>query len=160
MNRQLKRFTALLDDLADVSHITRGQIKLEACSHRTRQRRSATRSTAANRRRGQRQLTLHLPQHPIYLHADATRLTQVFAHLLDNAYSATTATGQVSLSVAVDGTTVTVRVRDDGAGIADENLERIFEMFLQTGDQRSDANSPSASASASQEDWSSCTAER
>lgn len=138
MSRQLARLSALLDDLEDVSPVTKGQVKLE----RARCKLAAIIDAAADRcepSRGQRRLTLQLPQEPIYLHADSARLTQVFAHLLDNAYHATSATGLVSVTVAVDGTTITIRVRDDGAGIADEDLERIFEMFVRVGADRSDA---------------------
>ncbi len=95
MNRQLERFTALIDDLADISHIAQGQIKLK----RVRTELATTISNAVNRcepRRGQRQLALRLPQQPIYLNADTTRLTQVIENVLDNAYRATAATGQVS----------------------------------------------------------------
>ena len=141
MNSQLERFTALIDDLADISNIAQGQIKLK----RVRTELATTIGNAVNRcepRRGQRQLALRLPQQPIYLNADATRLTQVIANVLDNAYRATAATGQVSLSVAVDGTSATICVRDDGAGIADENLERIFDMFLPAGTNGSDASGP------------------
>jgi len=132
MDRQLKRFATLLDDLVDVSQITRGQIKLE----RSRTELTTVVHQAVERcRAGQdeRQLAVNLPPHPIYLYADASRLTQVFAILLDTAYRSTTPTGQVWLAVESAGTSVTVRVRDDGAGIAAENIGHIFELFSQVG---------------------------
>jgi signal transduction histidine kinase/ActR/RegA family two-component response regulator len=132
MDRQLKRFATLLDDLVDVSQITRGQIKLERFSIElaTVAQQAVERCRSAQ---GERQLTVNLPQRPVYLYADASRLTQVFAILLDTAYAATTPTGRVWLTVELDGTSAAVRVRDDGAGIAAESIGHIFELFSQVG---------------------------
>ncbi len=76
-------------------------------------------------------LTISLPDTPIWLEADATRLVQVLSNLLDNAAKYTEDGGQIALIAEREAQTVVIRVRDDGAGIPAEMLERIFDVFSQ-----------------------------
>ena len=81
----------------------------------------------------QRQLRLdaQLPDRPLLLHADPARLSQVFGNLLHNAVKYTAPGGHVRVVVECDGADAVVRVRDDGIGLAGEQLRRVFELFAQ-----------------------------
>jgi CheY-like chemotaxis protein len=79
------------------------------------------------------ELKIELPAEPVYLYADPTRLSQVFSNLLNNAAKYTDHGGSVVLSAERDGDHVVVRVKDNGVGIAPEDLQRVFEMFTQVG---------------------------
>jgi CheY-like chemotaxis protein len=72
-----------------------------------------------------------LPPHVVHLDADPARLAQVVGNLLNNACKFTDRGGRVSLSVEADSAQAVIRVRDNGIGIAAENLSRVFEMFTQ-----------------------------
>jgi CheY-like chemotaxis protein len=76
-------------------------------------------------------LTVSLPQEPIELHADLTRLAQVFANLLNNSAKYTPQGGRIELTAERQGQQVVVSVRDTGVGISTEMLPGIFEMFTQ-----------------------------
>src|SRR5690606_38655470 len=78
-------------------------------------------------------LTVALPDEPVYVDGDSVRLTQVFGNLLTNAAKYTPNGGTIKLTVETedDGSTVAVRVKDDGEGIAPDMLERVFELFTQ-----------------------------
>jgi CheY-like chemotaxis protein len=81
------------------------------------------------------ELTVTLPPESVYLDADPTRLTQVIGNLLSNACKYTDMGGRIWLTVETGGSTpsstVVIRVRDNGIGIAREQLRRIFDMFVQ-----------------------------
>jgi CheY-like chemotaxis protein/anti-sigma regulatory factor (Ser/Thr protein kinase) len=79
------------------------------------------------------QLTLHLPEHPVHLDADPTRLSQVFLNLLNNSAKYTEPGGRISLRAHVDGDEVAVVVEDNGIGIPCEALASVFDMFRQVG---------------------------
>ena len=81
-------------------------------------------------------LTVSLPEGPIRLEADPTRLEQVLWNLLNNAAKYTEPGGRIRLTVEPDGGEVVVRVRDTGIGIGPEMLPRLFEMFVQVGEHR------------------------
>jgi CheY-like chemotaxis protein len=82
------------------------------------------------------QLTLEAPREPIMLDADAARLTQVLANLLNNAARYTPSGGKISIGVRHDGDSVTVSVKDTGYGIPEAALPHVFEMFYQGADPR------------------------
>ena len=132
IERQVQQMVRLVDDLLDLSRISRGKIDL-----RTEQVDLATILTSAVEtsrpliEQSGHELELALPQEPIPLVADPTRMAQVFSNLLNNAAKYTERGGHIWLSAQrVDGC-VTVRVRDSGVGIPPEMLPRIFEMFTQ-----------------------------
>jgi len=137
MNRQVDQLVRLIDDLLDVSRISRGKIQLRLepieLGDVVRQAAEATRPLYEG---GGRALTISLPQAPLYLQGDTTRLIQVVSNLLNNAAKFTTVGGKVRLTVerAGDesaGRAALLRVVDNGIGIATDQLERIFELFTQ-----------------------------
>jgi signal transduction histidine kinase/CheY-like chemotaxis protein len=132
MERQISQLVRLIDDLMDVSRITRGQLTLR------RERvdlgtiiGSAVETAQPQMTAAGVTLTLDVPDHPLTLHADATRIAQVFLNLLTNAAKFTPSGGQVAVIVRPTADRVSVIVRDSGIGIAPEDQERVFGMFVQ-----------------------------
>lgn len=135
IHRQTNHLARLVDDLLDVSRITRGKVELRTGRLDLRavllQVVQIIRPTTEARGLG---LEVSLPPGPLWLNGDATRLEQVFTNLLDNAAKYTDS-GHISLRVereGVDGAAqAVVRVRDTGIGISNEVLPRIFDLFAQ-----------------------------
>ena len=132
MERQISQLVRLIDDLMDVSRITRGQLTLR----RERVDLRAIIESAVETAQPQMaaagvQLTLDVPEQPLTLHADATRIAQVFLNLLTNAAKFTPPGGQVAVIARPHVDRVTVIVRDSGIGIAPEDQDRVFGMFVQ-----------------------------
>jgi PAS domain S-box-containing protein len=130
--RQVQHMARLLDDLLDVSRISRGKIELRkevldvtAVVSRAVE---AVRPLLAER---QHRLTVSLPPAPLRVEADPTRLEQILANLLNNAAKYTDPGGHVSLTAEQTGGEVVLRVRDTGIGIAPDMLPRIFGLFVQ-----------------------------
>jgi signal transduction histidine kinase/CheY-like chemotaxis protein len=132
MERQLRQMTRLVDDLLDVSRIRRGTIELKreplTLSEVVQLAIETSRPLIAAH--GQ-ELKVDLPQQPVYLDADATRLGQVFANLLNNASKFTPRGGRITLTAHREDGEVSVAVLDSGRGIPAEMLSRVFEMFTQ-----------------------------
>jgi signal transduction histidine kinase len=133
MERQVQHMTRMVDDLLDVSRITRGKIELRkevvdlaSVVGRTVE---ATRPLLEDR---QQELTVDLPPEPVRLEADPTRLEQVLANLLNNAAKYTDHGGHVGLSARQEGGELVLRVKDTGVGIPADMLARIFEPFVQS----------------------------
>ncbi len=132
MDRQLGQMVHLVDDLLDVSRITRGKLHLR----RDRVELAAVVRNAVEASRplveaaGHR-LAVSLPPEPVHLDADPTRLAQVLSNLLTNAAKYTERGGDIRLAAERRGDGVVVSVRDTGIGIAAEHLPRLFEMFSQ-----------------------------
>ncbi|HKH48919.1 MAG TPA: ATP-binding protein [Thermoanaerobaculia bacterium] len=133
VERQVKNLARLVDDLLDVSRITQGSIRLrqEVVDLKTILERAvdATRSLIESRAH---ELTLDLPQEPIRLEADPTRLEQVVANLLNNAAKYTMPGGSIKLSGALEDKEAVIRVRDNGIGVPPDVLGRVFEPFVQS----------------------------
>jgi PAS domain S-box-containing protein len=135
MERQLHHMIRLIDDLLDLSRISRGKIELrkEPVELAAVVQSAVETSRPVLEQAGHR-LTVLVPSQPILVCADLTRLSQVFANLLNNAAKYTASGGDVRVTVALDGAdgrTAVVSVRDDGVGIPAPMLPRIFEMFTQ-----------------------------
>ena len=132
MERQLRHLVRLVDDLLDVSRITSGKIRL----HRTPVDLAEVVSTAVEisrpliEARGHR-LTVRLAEAPLRMEADADRLAQVLANLLNNAAKYTEPGGRIDLVAEPAQGEVCLCVRDTGIGIAPEMLPRVFELFSQ-----------------------------
>jgi CheY-like chemotaxis protein/two-component sensor histidine kinase len=122
----------LLDDLLDVARITRGklQLKRERVDFGTIVDTAveAARPLITARKHG---LTLELPPELPMLQADPVRLAQVLSNLLTNAAKYTDASGRISLSARVEGSTLRVSVRDNGIGLSPYARAQIFKMFSQ-----------------------------
>lgn len=136
IHRQTHHLARLVDDLLDVSRITRGKVelrreRLDLCEV-LRQALALMRPVAEGR---QLRLESHLPESPVWLNADATRLEQVFMNLLDNATKYTDAGGSIFLHLSQEGmdggARAVVRLKDTGVGIPAHKLPSIFELFSQ-----------------------------
>ncbi len=130
--RQAVHLARLVDDLMDVARISRGKIDLrkQAVDLATAIRNAveAARPALLGRRQV---LVLDLPEAPVRLEADPTRLEQVLDNLLTNAIKYSEPGGRITLSATVAGGEARVVVRDDGIGIEPAMLARVFEMFVQ-----------------------------
>jgi len=132
LERQVGQMVRLVDDLLDMSRITRG--KLELRKEQTELApivNQAVETLRALYKSTHRELTVTLPPDPVYLEADPARLAQVVGNLLNNAFKFTDKGGRVWLTIERESNQVVIRVRDDGIGIAAEQLPRLFEMFTQ-----------------------------
>lgn len=132
IERQVQQMVRLIDDLLDLSRISRGKIELRTERvDLSEVLKSAIETSRPVIEEYGHQLTVNLPAEPVPLNADLTRLAQVFLNLLNNSAKYTDRGGQIWLSAERQDDTVVVRVRDNGAGIPPQMLPRIFEMFTQ-----------------------------
>jgi PAS domain S-box-containing protein len=132
MNRQVNHLVRLVDDLLEVSRITRGKILLRRePSDLSTLLRNAVETARPLIESGRHGLELQLLPERLIVDADPVRLVQVFANLLNNAAKFTEPGGKISVSVARDGASAVVRVRDNGVGISAEMLPRVFDVFVQ-----------------------------
>ena len=132
IERQVGQLNHLVDDLLEVSRITTGRVQLRrdriVVSGIVERAVETARPLVEQRRH---ELTVSLPPHPIWLHADAARMEQVVVNLLTNAAKYTDEAGRIWLTVEQEGDAAVLRVRDTGTGIAPELLPRIFDLFTQ-----------------------------
>ncbi|WKB52468.1 PAS domain S-box protein [Eleftheria terrae] len=132
MERQLAQMVRLIDDLLDVSRISRGKIKLRiARVELAAVVRDAVETSRPLIEGAGHTLTIELPQEPLHVDADQTRLAQVFSNLLNNAAKYTEPGGAIGLQVQRLGAEARVCVSDNGVGIGAQMLPRLFEMFSQ-----------------------------
>jgi PAS domain S-box-containing protein len=132
IDRQVQQMVHLIDDLLDLSRISRGKIELrKERVDLAEVLKSALETSRPVIDEYGHKLIVNLPAEPIPLDADLVRLAQVFLNLLNNAAKYTDRGGTIWLSAEREGETVLVRVRDNGVGIPATMLPRIFEMFTQ-----------------------------
>jgi PAS domain S-box-containing protein len=132
MDRQMTQMVRLIDDLLDVSRISRG--KLDLRKQRVELASIVYQAVEICRplvEGARHELTIDLPKEPAYLDADAVRLAQVFSNLLNNACKFTAAGGHISLTATCRGNEALVSIKDSGIGIPQDQLEFIFGMFSQ-----------------------------
>lgn len=132
LERQVQHMVRLVDDLLDVSRITRGRIELRkgrvdlgAALHDAVE---VARPLFASH---DHTLTVTGPSRPLQVDADPSRLAQIIGNLLSNASKFTPRGGHVWVSVTRQGAEAVIRVKDDGIGIARDDLPRIFDLFAQ-----------------------------
>jgi PAS domain S-box-containing protein len=134
MERQIGQMVRLIDDLLDISRISRGTIELR----RERVELASIVHHAVEAARSlidcmEQEISVILPPETILLDADPTRIAQVIGNLLNNACKFTNKGGRIELTVEVEEEkeNAVIRVRDNGIGIAPDQLPRIFDMFTQ-----------------------------
>ncbi|QYF93411.1 response regulator [Massilia sp. PAMC28688] len=132
MERQLRQMVRLVDDLLDVSRINTGKFAIKM----GRVELKAVVNDALEVVRSYielhgHELVIDLPDRPVFLHGDATRLAQILSNLLNNAAKYTNRGGRVSLSARVEDRNLIITVADNGIGIARDMLHQVFEMFVQ-----------------------------
>jgi PAS domain S-box-containing protein len=131
MVRQLGQMVRLIDDLLDVSRISRGKVVLRR--QRTSLAEVVQQAVETNKpliEASSQRLKVEMPK-SMFIEADPTRLAQVFANLLNNAAKYTEPGGEITLLAEQQGEWAVIRVRDTGMGIPEEMLPRVFDMFLQ-----------------------------
>jgi signal transduction histidine kinase/CheY-like chemotaxis protein len=132
MERQVSHMVRLVDDLLEVSRITRGKVELK---RQTLDLASVVAYAVETSRPviddAGHTLTVSLPKHSIAVRGDKVRLAQVFANLLNNAAKYTEPPGRIELVVDREDGNVVVRVRDNGIGIPPDMLSKVFDLFRQ-----------------------------
>jgi PAS domain S-box-containing protein len=132
MERQVHQMVRLIDDLLDVSRITRGMVEIRKARIDLQDViNNAVETSRPLLEEFGHSLAVTGPPEPIVLEADQTRLAQVFSNLLNNAAKFTTRGGRIWLTAAREGAQAVVCVRDSGVGIAAEMLPRVFDLFTQ-----------------------------
>jgi signal transduction histidine kinase len=132
MDRQLSHMVRLIDDLMEVSRITRGKIELQSASVALdRVVLDAVEVSKPLFVAADQELVLDLHCASCAVNGDAVRLTQVFANLLNNASKYTPPSGRVVVAMRSDGKVVQVQITDTGIGIPPHMLEAVFDMFVQ-----------------------------
>lgn len=132
MERQTQQIVALIDDLLDVSRITQGKLQLRKCRVKLAEVvRSALEAAKPVMQEAEHDLTVEIPDEPLFLQADPHRLAQVISNLLNNAAKYTKDGGRIWLTAKRQDDEVKVSVRDTGIGIPAEMRERIFDLFAQ-----------------------------
>lgn len=132
IGRQVRHMLRLVDDLLDVSRITRGKLELarETVDARDVVRNALEMASPLLEQRCHR-VTVELPRDPLFVDGDAVRLGQVVSNLLTNAAKYTDPGGNVCVSAARRENVIEIVVRDDGMGIEPELLPHLFDLFVQ-----------------------------
>ncbi|MCB0322596.1 MAG: PAS domain-containing protein [Bdellovibrionales bacterium] len=132
LERQTEQMVRLIDDLMDVSRITRGRLELRRKRVELEEVvQSAIEATRPLLDANRHHLEVSLPTESTPIHADPHRLAQILANLLNNAAKYTPSGGQIRLAAERNGTELLISVKDNGIGIPNRERERIFEMFAQ-----------------------------
>jgi PAS domain S-box-containing protein len=130
--RQTRHLARLVDDLLEVSRITRGEIQLNQQPGDLRNAlRQAIQSTLPQVEAKHQQLTMQLPADPVYVNGDMPRLEQVMVNIISNASKYSSPEGHISVKCELVPNGVEVRIKDDGVGIPPEKLDSIFDLFVQ-----------------------------
>jgi len=136
MERQVNHMVRLVDDLLEVSRITRGQIELrKEPTDLSTVVRSAIEASRPLIESAGHELTVTLPDIPLTVEGDPVRLAQILSNLLNNAAKYTDPGGKISLEVRREDASAVLSVRDTGMGIPTDMLSRVFEMFMQVDRQ-------------------------
>jgi PAS domain S-box-containing protein len=132
MERQVEHMVRLIDDLLDVSRIARGKLEVRKQPVDVAEAvLSALESSRPLLAGARHEVRIDLPREPLMVEGDLVRLAQVFVNLLNNAARYTPPGGNVAVSARKEGDEVVVAVQDDGVGIPEDMIERVFEPFVQ-----------------------------
>jgi CheY-like chemotaxis protein len=135
MERQMGHMVRLIDDLLDVSRMTRGRIILR--KERIDVGSVVQDAVEASRpliEASSQELTVTVPRPPVYVDADRTRLAQVVTNLLNNSAKYTGPRGKIWLTVEPSGNEILIRVKDTGIGFPKELKSQLFDMFTHAGE--------------------------
>lgn len=136
--RQVQHLTRLIDDLLDLTRITRNKLQLHLRSVELRTLiNDAVDTVAGEIDQRSHHLDVHIPDQPVWLHVDPDRIVQIVTNLLTNAARYTENGGSIVVRASVEDADVVISVRDTGAGLNPEDLGRVFERFVQVGETRS-----------------------
>jgi signal transduction histidine kinase/CheY-like chemotaxis protein len=132
IERQVKHLIHLVDDLLDISRITRGKVDLD----RQPRKLSTLLSKAVEvvtplLEERRHSLSISIPPQDIWLDVDEFRICQVLTNLLTNAAKYTGPGGTIDLAARREGASIAIRVKDNGTGIARDLLPRVFDLFVQ-----------------------------
>lgn len=137
IERQISNLARLVDDLLDVSRIGAGKIELKKQAVPVQDVvRTAVESIRAALRERRQTLDVLMPPQPLVVEVDPDRMDQVFVNLLNNAVKFTPEQGHIWIKGTSEGNEVVVHVEDNGVGIAQDMLPRIFELFTQVESSR------------------------
>ncbi|HEY1899790.1 MAG TPA: ATP-binding protein [Steroidobacteraceae bacterium] len=139
IERQLTQLVRLIDDLADVAHVA--QERLELRRERVALESLLQRATQSNRamlESRQQHLQWELPATPVWLYVDSRRMVQVFASILNNSSKFSDPGSQIKIHAARDEHHLVVTITDNGAGISEDVLPQVFDMFTRNGHHNRD----------------------
>jgi signal transduction histidine kinase len=132
VDRQVKHLARLLDDLLDVSRITRGVVALQKeAVNVTRAVANALETARPAIEAHGHNLSVSLPEPSVVIEADPVRFEQIIVNLVNNAAKYTPPNGRIAVNVSQDRDDVMIRVRDNGIGMSEELLPRVFDLFKQ-----------------------------
>ena len=135
MDRQVGQMTRLVEDLLDISRITRGVIELR---HETLEVGAEVRNAIESCRNaieiGRHAVVMDLPRDPVYVVADRVRLQQVLENVILNAVKYTNPGGRIEVSATGEISDAVIRVKDNGIGIAPDKLQQVWDLFVQVDD--------------------------
>lgn len=132
MDRQINQLVHLIDDLMDIARVNSGKVQLK--KQRIELRTvvaNAIESTLPSIEAAQHELEVSMPEEPLLLEADPTRLAQILANLLTNAAKYTPVGGRIQVSAFKENSEAVLAVKDNGIGIPSEALASVFDMFSQ-----------------------------
>ena len=132
IQRQARQLARLVDDLLDVSRVTRGQLSLrrEPIDVKTTMAEviDGLQPTIRSRKLA---VTMTMPDQPVVIDADPTRLAQIFTNVIGNAIKYTHEGGRIAVHAAVDEAVVSIAIADDGVGMSADLVPRVFDLFVQ-----------------------------
>jgi signal transduction histidine kinase/ActR/RegA family two-component response regulator len=137
IERQVQHLTRLIDDLLDLTRITRDKLELHVRPSELRHLvNDAVNAVSSEIKRARHKLEIDLPPQPVWLNVDPDRVVQMLVNLLMNATRYSEPGGRIRVATTVADGDVTIHVRDSGHGIAAVDLDRVFERFVQVGETR------------------------
>jgi len=137
IDRQVAHMSRMVDDLLDVSRLSRGELRLQRGPTRIAEViETALEQTQPIVAQQRQRVRLDGVQQPIEIDADAVRLTQVISNLLDNAAKYSPPDTEILVAVRREADELVICVRDLGVGIPEEQLQRVFDLFAQTDSSR------------------------
>jgi CheY-like chemotaxis protein len=132
MDRQVAQMTRLVEDLLDISRITRGAIELRRETLEVgAEVRNAIESCQGQVEVGGHEVVVHVPEEALYVVADRVRLQQILENLILNAAKYTTHGGRIEVNATATISEAVIRVTDNGIGIPPDKLSQVWELFVQ-----------------------------